>query len=311
PVRISETAFSSSPSCASRSCAVRSVSPISVGTAAARAPHLNQTRALRARGATEPGGGSCATIWPAATFGSGRRISSTRKVNPRLVAVAVASLVVRLIKFGTVTSPAFNVKRIDATANSAYVAISAPITRTIFPALQTRVLMAMNRLDRITTLLPRLPGSPRCESTDLLAGSNEHRTKERFESMDVRIGTKMSCCIDDGIRDRGTEGTRMERCEMRGGRQEPGGDRLVFIGLTRAGRINQPPTDGDSRRCTTEHRQLRRSQNGQFFLAPAPLDVRISTQRPQARAGSIDEDTIERIAQGNPLNQVRPDKLPS
>jgi hypothetical protein len=58
--------------------------------------------------------------------------------------VAVASLVVRLVKFGTVTSPAFNVKRIDATANSAYVAISAPITRTIFPALQTRVLMAMN-----------------------------------------------------------------------------------------------------------------------------------------------------------------------
>src|SRR4029450_14146302 len=142
----------------------------------------------------------------------------------------------------------------------------------------------------------------------LLAGWNEHRTKDRFESMDVRIGAKMACCIEDCIRDRGTEGTRMERQKLARRCQEPGGDRLVFIGLTRAGRINQPSTDGDSRRCTTEHRQLRRGQNGQFFLAPAPLDVRISTQRPQARAGSIDEDTIERIAKGKPLNQVRADK---
>ena len=103
----------------------------------------------------------------------------------------------------------------------------------------------------------------------------------------------------------------MKRHKMGRRCQEPGGDRLVFIVLTRAGRINQPSTDADSRRCTTEHRQLRRGQNGQFFLAPAPLDVRISTQRPQARAGSIDEDTIERIPKGKPLNQVRADKLHS
>src|SRR5262245_18034932 len=50
--------------------------------------------------------------------------------------------------------------------------------------------------------------------TVLIAPSNEYRAKERFESMNVRISTKMARCIDDGRRERGTEDAWIDRREM-------------------------------------------------------------------------------------------------
>jgi hypothetical protein len=51
--------------------------------------------------------------------------------------------------------------------------------------------------------------------TVLIPRANECRSKERFESMNVRIGTKVTVCVDDSGGERAADRTKIDGSEMR------------------------------------------------------------------------------------------------
>src|SRR5262249_48038666 len=134
---------------------------------------------------------------------------------------------------------------------------------TSFPAPHTRVLSGIG--PAIVLQLP-LKSRRRTLVGDTSAAAREHGAEERFEAVAMWLGTQEAASVDDG------SGKR-RRCVTSIDQREPGRalekgehDPVVFVGLARAGGVDEASTWRDDICRSLQHRQGRGRERGQIVL---------------------------------------------
>ena len=227
--RISATgADAAAPSCAMRISAARCDSPTSCGARAMRGPALSHTRTLRWRRAGEPAVGSCPSTWPAGTFGSGRRhlVDAQLQIELELPRPWRRSRDWPT-RLGTVTSRARTATRV---------------------AMHGKDHEGGGQGAREQQDLAAAPhsGPERPSRNDSMVLHAPARRGPRRRTPRARRGTAASRCV------RWRDGSR-GACAQ----EEADHDCLVFLGLARAGAVDQRAARPTSRAARMQQRQLR------------------------------------------------------
>src|SRR5690348_8097261 len=81
-------------------------------------------------------------------------------------------------------------------------------------------------------------------------------------------------------------------------------DLVVFLGLARTRRVEQPSARAECANGRVEDAQLQRREGSELVRRAPPLDVRIAPHRTQTRTRRIDKDEIEHLVKGQGLRCV-------
>ena len=112
---------------------------------------------------------------------------------------------------------------------------------------------------------------------------------------------------------RGGDGGREDGREVRPARPEPRHDRLVLLGLKRAGRVDEDPPGPHQCRGRLEDARLSGNEGCEVAGLPTPLAVGVAPEDAKVRAGSIDQDAVARrpevLGEGVRIGQARLDDL--
>src|SRR5690606_8233000 len=281
-------------SCPIMASAVRSFWPTTTGTTGSCWPSLTRIRTVRWRRKTVPGSGSCDRTWSRGTLRSARR-PSTRISRPARLIVSLAAATVRPCRSGTVTSRARLATRTPIRKNIPNVAASATPSTSMRPAPQTRVrswcdAVWVDRLDGSGS------GDIASDRKSVLRGlaPHQHGGVKHLELMAIRARGQVAACVEQ-FRRYAVLRPRVGRDEARVGVEERVCDLFVLLGLARARGVDDPSAGDNEVGRRVQHAALVGRKPRKLIGGTRPLQVGIAPERPEARAGCVDHDTIEAL----------------
>src|SRR5262245_41156922 len=128
----------------------------------------------------------------------------------------------------------------------------------------------------------------------VLSGPGQECCEERFKTMRRWRRTKESGRVDEWRDRQVLLIVESDDAKVWTIGNEVRNDTVVFLRLARASRIDKTSTGAHDFRRAQQQRHLVARERNQIVWMPPPSNIRIPPHRPQAGAGCVDEDRVER-----------------